>query len=201
MHLKYYKDQEAVNNDLLSGDLDMALGIGPLTAKQIQNLKFYHSDVVDVQHSDVLQHALMIMNTNATHTDDITTRRAIIHGIDKSRFIEKDFLGLEQPVSQLLPYSAPFCNVDLNPKRSYDVEKAELLLYDKIKKISKIFIHYIFLRYFCNSVFCEEELNNPLFNSSACAKDLRGSLTVLLYTIVLVPKVYCTSVPFAGQLL
>ena len=74
-------------------------------------------------------------------------------------------------------------------------------LYDKIKKNRKNFIHFLILRYLCISVLCEEELNNPLFNSSTCAKDLQKSLTVLLYTNVLVPKVFCTSVPYAGQLL
>ena len=126
MHIKYYENTDDVERDLLSGDLDMALGIGPLTAKQIQDLKFYHSDVVDVRHSDVLQHALLVMNTNAEHTNDIKTRQAIIHAVDKSRFIQEEFAGLEQPVTQLLPFSAPYCNVDLNPKWAYDFEKAQL---------------------------------------------------------------------------
>ena len=127
MHLKYYESQDAVMSDLVAGNLDMALGIGPLTARQIQTLKRSHSDLVDVRHSDVMQHALMIMNTNAEHTRDIDTRRAIIHAVDKSRFIKDEFAGLEQPVSQMLPWSAPYCNVDLNPKWSYDFQKALLL--------------------------------------------------------------------------
>lgn len=127
LHLKYYENTNDVERDLLSGDLDMALGIGPLTAKQVQDLKFYHSHTVDVRHSDVMQHALMVMNTNAEGTKDLETRRAIIHAVDKSRFIKEEFAGLEQPVTQLLPYSAPFCNVDLNPKWAYDFEKAKLL--------------------------------------------------------------------------
>lgn len=125
--MKYYETTEEVEAALLSGDLDMALGIGPLTAQQVQDLKFYHADVVNVRHSDVLQHALLVMNTNAEHTKNIETRRAIIHAVDKSVFIEEEFAGLEQPVDQLLPFSAPYCNVDLSPKWAYDFEKAELL--------------------------------------------------------------------------
>merc|ERR1712127_970297 len=56
-----------------------------------------------------------------------TVRRAIIHAIDKSKFLEAEFSGLEQPVTQLLPNSAPYCNVDLSPKWGYDIEKAEFL--------------------------------------------------------------------------
>merc|ERR1712127_532075 len=47
--------------------------------------------------------------------------------VDKARFIKEEFAGLEQPVTQLLPFNTPFCNVDLNPKWAYDFEKAELL--------------------------------------------------------------------------
>jgi nickel transport system substrate-binding protein len=127
VHLKYYETTEDVEADLLAGDLDMALGIGPLTAKQVQNLKFYHSDKLNVRHSDVLQHSLLVLNTNNEHTKDLDTRKAIIHAVDKSVFIEEEFAGLEQPVNQLLPFSAPYCDVDLNPKWSYDFQKAELL--------------------------------------------------------------------------
>jgi ABC-type transport system substrate-binding protein len=127
LHLKEYANTDDVMSDLISGKLDMALGIGPLTATQVQRLKFYNSDVVDVRHSDVMQHALMIMNANTSGTKDIKLRQAIIHGIDKARFIKEEFAGLEEPVTQLLPYSAPYCNVDLNPKWAYDFEKAELL--------------------------------------------------------------------------
>ena len=40
LHLKYYETTDDVEAALLSGDLDMALGIGPLTPKQVQDLKF-----------------------------------------------------------------------------------------------------------------------------------------------------------------
>jgi hypothetical protein len=69
----------------------------------------------------------MIMNANVSFTKDINIRRAIIHAIDKARFIEEEFAGLEQPVTQLLPYSAPYCNVDLSPKWAYDFDKAKRL--------------------------------------------------------------------------
>lgn len=122
-----YSSTQEVETALMSGDLDMALGIGPLTAKQVQNLKFFHSDKFDVRHSDVIQHALVVFNSNRAPTDDIQVRRAIIHAIDKASFLEEEFAGLEQPVTQLLPRSAPFCNVDLSPKWGYDLEKAQFL--------------------------------------------------------------------------
>ncbi len=125
--IQTFQDTSAVEAALLSEELDMALGIGPLSAKQVQKLKFYHSDVVDVRHSDILQYSLMVMNTNRAPTNDINVRKAIIHAIDKGRFIEDEFGGLEQPVYQALPKSAPYSNVDLNPKWAFDQTKAELL--------------------------------------------------------------------------
>ena len=127
LHLKTYESTDAVKSDLLSQKLDMALGIGPLTPLQIQEMKFYNSSVVDVRHSDVMQNSLMIMNVNKGATKDIKTRQAIIHAVNKARFIQEEFAGLEQPANQLLPYSAPYCNVDLSPKYAYDFAKAELL--------------------------------------------------------------------------
>jgi len=127
LHIRYYETTDDVQKDLLSGDLDMALGIGPLTPKQVQDLKYYHSDKVDVRHSEVMQNALVIMNTNKAPTSDIVTRRAIIHAVDKSRFIKEEFAGLEQPVYQQMPFSAPYCNVELNPTWAFDFEKAQLL--------------------------------------------------------------------------
>lgn len=127
LELQNFKTTDDVEKALLSGDLDMALGLGPLTPMQVQNLKFYESDKVDVRHSDVLQHALLIMNTNKAPTWDINVRKAIIHAIDKGRFIESEFGGLEQPVNQELPRSAPYCDIDLNPKFDYDIDKALLL--------------------------------------------------------------------------
>mmetsp|Transcript_29826 Transcript_29826/g.43410 ORF Transcript_29826/g.43410 Transcript_29826/m.43410 type:complete len:594 (-) Transcript_29826:135-1916(-) len=127
VELKAYEDTDAVEAALLSGELDMALGIGPLSAMQVQDLKFHHSKTVDVRHSDVLQHSLMVMNTNKVPTNDIRVRQAIIHAVNKGRFIQDEFGGLEQPIDQVLPRGAPYCNIDLNPKWAYDLAKAKLL--------------------------------------------------------------------------
>lgn len=175
LELKYYANTNAVKADLLSGNLDMALGIGPLTPSQVQDMKFYNSSILDVRHSDVMQHALMIMNTNKAGTSDIKTRRAIIHAIDKSRFIKEEFAGLEQPVMQLLPYSAPYCNVDLNPKWSYDLEKAQLINCPpstesdadlptwSIAIIAAISVLFVIVLIFAMFMYSREKAGNPIF--------------------------------------
>ena len=76
--LQSYDSTEDVEEALLAGELDMALGVGPLTAKQVQTLKSSHSNVLDIHHSDVLQHALVVMNTGKAPTDEIAVRRTIM---------------------------------------------------------------------------------------------------------------------------
>lgn len=127
VELRYYPDNNAVYDALMSGDLDMAMGIGPLTPLQVQEIKFNHSDRFHVHHSEVTQNSLLIMNTAKAPTDDINVRKAIIHALDKAFFVEKEFAGLEQPASQLMPVSLPFCDLDLTPKWSYDFVKAASL--------------------------------------------------------------------------
>merc|ERR1712013_640974 len=86
-----------------------------------------YTELFDVHHSDVIQHSILAFNSNKAPMDDISTRLAIIHAIDKASLVEEEFAGLQQPVMQLLPKSAPFCNVDLSPRLGYDLEKAKLL--------------------------------------------------------------------------
>lgn len=126
VELKYYENTEQVEQELRAGRLDMAMGIGPLTPNHIFDID-QQSDVVDVRYSNVLQHALLVLNTGNAPTDDIRVREAIIHAIDKNTIIQQEFAGLEKPVTQLLPETAPYCDVDLTPKWAYDPEKALLL--------------------------------------------------------------------------
>lgn len=173
LHLKTYESTDAVKSDLLSQKLDMALGIGPLNPKDVQEMKFYNSSVVDVRHSDVMQNALMIMNVNAEGTKDIKIRQAIIHAVDKSRFIQEEFAGLEQPANQLLPTSAPYCNVDLSPKYAYDYAKAELLNCPVEPEdglpgwatvvIVIVSIAFVFLLCFTSVMFYREKRGEPMF--------------------------------------
>lgn len=127
VHLKYFENTDQVYDAMLDGSLDMTLGSGPLTSPQIRELHLKHSAQVKVSHTDVIQHTFVIFNTGRVPTNDIETRRAIIHAIDKNRFIQEELAGLEQPVEQLLPETAPYCSIDLTPKWSFDLNKATLL--------------------------------------------------------------------------
>lgn len=134
--VKYYEKTSAVKADLISGKLDMALGIGPLPLADVRDLKYQNSDVVQVFYSDVQQHAAIIMNTGKEPTNDYEFRTAVIHSVDKNAFIQKDFAGLERSVSSLLPRTAPYCDVDLNPKWNYDFEKASRINCPEGSKLS-----------------------------------------------------------------
>lgn len=118
--IQHYETTDDVYAALETGDLDMVLGTGPLTPKQVRDIQLLNSTTFDVVRSEVFQNALLVMNANKGPTDDINVRKAIVHGIDKAEFIDQEFAGLEQPINQLLPLTAPYCDVDLNPKWDYD---------------------------------------------------------------------------------
>jgi ABC-type transport system substrate-binding protein len=121
LKIKYYEKTNNVYKALEEEELDMVLGTGPLTSIQVQDIQFHNSTNFSVIRGEVLQNAILVMNTNREPTNDINVRKAIIHGINKAEFIDKEFAGLEQPVNQLLPLSAPYCDVDLNPKWDYNL--------------------------------------------------------------------------------
>ncbi|GHP11095.1 hypothetical protein PPROV_000982500 [Pycnococcus provasolii] len=127
LEVKYFNDTDAVEAALLSGDLDMALGIGPLTSSQVRNFETKHSGTFETIRSDVFQNTVIVLNTGMAPTDDINVRKAIIHAINKAPMVEEEFFGLNQVVSQLFPKSAPFSDINLFPQWDYDLEKAALL--------------------------------------------------------------------------
>ena len=125
--VKRYETTEEVFADLVAGNLDMVLGTGPLTGQQVGEIQRLHSTNLDVVKSEVLQNAVLVLNTNIAPTNDIDVRKAIIHAVDKAKFLDTEFSGLEQPVTELLPLSTPYADLDLNPKWSYDLEKATFI--------------------------------------------------------------------------
>lgn len=125
VELRYYEDTDAVEKDLISGDLDMALGTGPVSAKGIKELNSTHSDEVTVYWSSVQQHAIAVLNTAKAPTDDVEFRKALLYGINKDEdIITPEFAEIRIPADQLLPKALPHCNVDLEPRFSFDPEKA-----------------------------------------------------------------------------
>jgi ABC-type transport system substrate-binding protein len=125
--IKHYENSDDVYAPLMAGELDMTLGTGPLTNIQVRDIQYNNATHFQVVHSEILQNAVLVLNTNRTPTNDINVRKAIIHGVNKAEFINKEFAGLEQPANELLPLNTPYCDVDLNPKWNYDLEKALLL--------------------------------------------------------------------------
>ena len=81
-----------------------------------------YDDAFEVLHTAPIQNAVLIMNIK-----DINTRKTIIHAVNKNTLIKKELGGMEQPVSQLFPTSAPYCDLNLVPTFDYDLEKAQLL--------------------------------------------------------------------------
>lgn len=125
VEVRHYEDTDAVKDDLISGELDMALGLGPLSAHGIRELNEEHKDKVKVSWSSVQQHAMAVLNTAKAPTDDIEFRKAILYGIDKDEdIITAEFADIRVAAEQLLPRSLPHCNVKLEPRFTFDLERA-----------------------------------------------------------------------------
>lgn len=115
-----YEGHDQVYSALLNGELDAVLGAGVLNPDDLQAIQ-YNPDF-EVLHGDPTQNTVIIMNI-----DDDTIRQVVVHAVNKNPIIQDDLGGFEEPVSQLFPISAPYCDVNLVPKLDYDLEKALLL--------------------------------------------------------------------------
>ena len=89
--------------------------------------EFGHSKSTLVYLTEPLQNRIVIFNTAKAPTNDLRTRKSIIHAVDKASIIEKELGILAKPVNNLFPQKAPYCDVELTPRWDYDMEKARLL--------------------------------------------------------------------------
>ena len=117
-----YESASDVYDALIAGTLDAVIGAGVLDPSDVQTLVY--NDDFTVEHTDPIMNAVIIMNAG---TVPIDVRKTIVHAVDKGYIIDKELGGIEEPVSQLFPEAAPYCDVYLTPKFDYDLEKAEEL--------------------------------------------------------------------------
>eukprot|EP00635_Sarcinochrysidales_sp_CCMP3193_P011410 CAMPEP_0118897868 /NCGR_PEP_ID=MMETSP1166-20130328/5092_1 /TAXON_ID=1104430 /ORGANISM="Chrysoreinhardia sp, Strain CCMP3193" /LENGTH=648 /DNA_ID=CAMNT_0006836947 /DNA_START=52 /DNA_END=1998 /DNA_ORIENTATION=+ len=125
--VKRYESHAAVKAALLDGDLDMVLGAGVLDPKDVEELRVARADDFEVLYGEPVQNTVVILNAAKAPTDDIDVRKVIVHAVNKNPVIENELGKIEQPVSQLFPITAPYCDVHLLPQFDYDFEKATLL--------------------------------------------------------------------------
>lgn len=125
--VRYTSDVD-VKEALLRGELDIVWGAGVLSDSDILEIASdpVYSERIQVGQSDPIQTAMMILNTGAPPLDDINVRKTVIHAINKGNIVQKE-LPLASVVDNVFPRGAPYCNVDLTPRWSYDFEKAVLL--------------------------------------------------------------------------
>ena len=122
-----YPDDASVKSALLSGELDAVLGSGVLTEADIDDIRMNHGDDVHVSMTEPIQNRIIVMNTGRAPTDDLTTRKVFIHGVDKANIIKKELAGLDEPAMSLFPKDTPYTGAHLTPMPDYDIEKARLL--------------------------------------------------------------------------
>ena len=123
--LVVYDTAAAVNAALLDKSLDAVLGAGVLEPSATKAFKTTAGFTVKM--TKPIMNRMVIFNTAKAPTNNLQNRKAMIHAIDKETIIDKELAGLANTVDALFPKDAPYCGIDLTPKWSYDIEKAELL--------------------------------------------------------------------------
>ena len=126
-----YASSDDVRDALLSDELDLVWGAGVLSDTDILDFRDdpEKSTKIQLGLSNPIQNAMLILNTGNPPLDNINVRKTVIHAINKGALVEKE-LPLSQQVDNIFPRDAPYCDVDLSPRWSYDFEKAALLSCD-----------------------------------------------------------------------
>lgn len=108
---------------LKSGELDLALGLDPLTIKQLQGTENLEAGAIDANKMQTLR-----INTAAPFMDDLRVRKALNYAIDRESITKSIYNGLVEPGStQLL--GALYDGFDKSRHAwPYDPKKAKKLL-------------------------------------------------------------------------
>ncbi|GHP11800.1 hypothetical protein PPROV_001052700 [Pycnococcus provasolii] len=122
-----YPTHEAVKAALLDNSLDAVIGAGVLTEKDVAVFKREHADNFAVPLTEPMQNRIVVLNTAKAPTNELQTRKVIIHAVDKDTIIKKELAGLAAPAESLFPKDAPYSGAHLTPRPDYDYEKARLL--------------------------------------------------------------------------
>jgi hypothetical protein len=125
--VKSYTSADAVKQALLGGQLDMVVGGGVLTPKQVREFEQQHVNDFAVSHGPPLLNTIIVMNANKAPTDNIQLRTTIMHAINKANIVDVELAGSSVVADSLFPKDAPYCNIDLTPRWDYDFEKAQLI--------------------------------------------------------------------------
>ena len=125
--VQYYADHAAVKAALIAGTLDVVIGSGVLTPADLRDIEDNQAATLSVHMGPVLQTRIVILNGNSVPTDNIETRKAIIHAVDKAAIIDAELSGYAEVEDSLFTRSQPYCDLDLTPRWDYDLEKAEFI--------------------------------------------------------------------------
>ena len=125
--VQYYATHADVKAALIAGTLDVAIGSGVLAPADLRDIEDNQAATLSVHMGPVLQTRIVILNGNSVPTDNIETRKAIIHAVDKAAIIDAEMSGYAEVEDALFTRSQPYCDLDLTPRWDYDLEKAEFI--------------------------------------------------------------------------
>ena len=99
--LKYYANAADVIAAPEDGSHDAMMGSGILTGAHVVDFMYNHTDTVTVHLTEAVIHLNIATNANKSPTNDLQTRKIIIHGINRTAIIEKVLAGIDEPAGTL----------------------------------------------------------------------------------------------------
>ena len=96
-----YATAALVKAALTDGTLDAVVGAGVLDPADVEAFRVGGTHSVSI--TAPLQNRIVVMNTAKAPTDDINTRKMMIHAVNKAAIIDKELAGIDAPVDSLFP--------------------------------------------------------------------------------------------------
>ena len=105
--VQYYATHADVKAALIAGTLDVAIGSGVLAPADLRDIEDNQAATLSVHMGPVLQTRIVILNGNSVPTDNIETRKAIIHAVDKAAIIDAEMSGYAEVADSLFSRNMP----------------------------------------------------------------------------------------------
>ena len=107
VRVQYYATHADVKAALIAGTLDVAIGSGVLAPADLRDIEDNQAATLSVHMGPVLQTRIVILNGNSVPTDNIETRKAIIHAVDKAAIIDAEMSGYAEVADSLFSRNMP----------------------------------------------------------------------------------------------
>jgi peptide/nickel transport system substrate-binding protein len=136
---RFFKDTTALNNALLTGDLDLVIA----EDSPDQLLQFEGNDDFTITEGTSTTKQLWAFNDREAPFDDVRVRQALYTALDRERILDTVWDGYGQVIGSMVPPTDPWYIEDLSDAHAYDPEAAKALLAEAGVSDLEITVDYV----------------------------------------------------------